>query len=141
MRTRISGALLVALTVLLVSGCAGGGTQAAKPLPPAKALQPTDLASLAGNWEGTLEGGSSPFTGRRTSLVRVTVAPDGSFTSNIGGVPGAGKGKIEGGKFVFEGSATRGVATYHEGDGRRLLKGEGTWVGFDGQSAFELTKR
>src|SRR6185295_14622891 len=44
MRTRISGALLVALTVLLVSGCAGSGTQAAKPLPPAKALQPTDLA-------------------------------------------------------------------------------------------------
>jgi len=131
----------VALTVLLVSGCAGSGTQAAKPLPPAKALQPTDLASLAGNWEGTLEGGSSPFTGRRTSLVRVTVAPDGSYTSNISGQPGAAKGRIEDGKVVFEGSATRGVATYHEGDGRRVLKGEGTWVGFDGRSAFELTKR
>jgi hypothetical protein len=141
MRTRISGALLVALTVLLVSGCAGSGTQAAKTLPPAKALQPTDLASLAGEWEGTLEGGSGPFTGRRTSLVRVTVAPDGSFTSNISGVPGAGKGKIEAGKLVFEGSATRGVATYYEGDGRRILKGDGTWVGFDGRSAFELTKR
>jgi hypothetical protein len=141
MRTQISRALLVALAVLFVGGCAGTGTQAAKPLPPAKALQPTDLASLAGDWEGTLEGGSSPFTGRRTSLVRVTVAPDGSFTSNISGVPGAGKGKIEDGTFVFEGSATRGVATYYEGDGRRVLKGEGTWVGFDGRSAFELTKR
>jgi hypothetical protein len=141
MRTQISRALLVALAVLLAGGCAGTGTQAAKPLPPAKALQPSDLASLAGEWEGTLEGGSSPFTGRRTSLVRVTVAPDGSFTSNISGLPGAGKGRIEGGKVVFEGSATRGVATYYEGDGRRLLKGEGTWVGFDGQSAFELTKR
>ena len=133
MRTQISRALLVTLTVLLVGGCAGTGTQAAKPLPPAKALQPTDLASLAGDWEGTLEGGSGPFTGRRTSLVRVTVAPDGSYTTN--------KGRIEDGKVVFEGSATRGVATYHEGDGRRVLKGEGTWVGFDGRSAFELTKR
>jgi hypothetical protein len=142
MRTQISRALLVALAVLLVGGCAGSGTMpAAKPLPPAKALQPADLASLAGEWEGTLEGGASPFTGRRTSLARVTVAPDGSYTSNISGVPGAGKGKIEDGKIVFEGSATRGVATYHEGDGRRVLKGEGTWVGFDGRSAFELTKR
>ena len=141
MRTQISRALLVALAVVLVGGCAGTGTQAAKPLPPAKALQPTDLASLAGDWEGTLEGGSGPFTGRRTSLVRVTVAPDGSYTTNISGVPGAGKGRIEDGKVVFEGSATRGVATYHEGDGRRVLKGEGTWVGFDGRSAFELTKR
>ena len=85
MRTQISRALLVTLTVLLVGGCAGTGTQAAKPLPPAKALQPTDLASLAGDWEGTLEGGSGPFTGRRTSLVRVTVAPDGSYTTNISG--------------------------------------------------------
>ena len=143
MRTQVFRALLVALAVLLVGGCGGTGTttQAAKPLPPAKALQPADLASLAGEWEGTAEGGSSPFTGRRTSLVRLTVAPDGSYTSNIAGVPGAGKGKIEDGKFVFEGSATRGIATYHEGDGRRVLKGEGTWVGLDGRSAFELTKR
>jgi hypothetical protein len=114
---------------------------AATPLPPAKALQPADLASLAGEWEGTLEGGGGPFSGRRTSLVRVTVAPDGSYTSNIAGAPGAGKGRIEDGKVVFEGSVTRGVATYHEGDGRRVLKGEGTWVGFDGRSSFELTKR
>jgi hypothetical protein len=143
MRTQISRALIVVLAVLLVGGCAGTGTQGANPLPPAKALQPTDLASLAGEWTGTLEGtaGQGPFTGRRTSLVRVTVAPDGSFTSNISGVPGAGKGRIEDGKVVFEGSATRGVATYHEGDGRRILKGEGTWVGYDGRSAFELTKR
>jgi hypothetical protein len=143
MRTRFAPAVLVALAVLVAAGCAGTGTgtQAANPLPPAKALQPADLASLAGEWEGTIEGGGSPFTGRRTSLARVTVAPDGSYTSNISGQPGAGKGRIEGGKVVFEGSATRGVATYHEGDGRRVLKGEGTWVGFDGRSAFELTKR
>jgi hypothetical protein len=141
MRTQVFRVLIAATAILFASGCAGPGTQTAKPLPPAKALQPSDLASLAGEWEGTIEGGASPFTGRQTSLARVTVAPDGSYTSNISGVPGVGKGRIEDGKVVFEGSATRGVATYHEGDGRRVLKGEGTWVGIDGRSAFELTKR
>jgi hypothetical protein len=141
MRTSISRATIVALALAVAWGCAGSGMPAATPLPPAKALQPADLASLAGEWEGTLEGGSGPFSGRRTSLVRVTVAPDGSYTSSIAGAPGAGKGRIENGKVVFEGSATRGVATYHEGDGRRVLKGEGTWVGFDGRNSFELTKR
>jgi hypothetical protein len=141
MRTPISRATILALALVVTWGCAGPGMPAATPLPPAKALQPADLASLAGEWEGTLEGGGGPFSGRRTSLVRVTVAPDGSYTSNIAGAPGAGKGRIEDGKVVFEGSVTRGVATYHEGDGRRVLKGEGTWVGFDGRSSFELTKR
>ena len=133
---------LWALIVLLASGCASTGTSTAMPLPPAKMLQAGDLASLAGEWEGTLEGvaGTGPLGGRR-ALGRVTVAPDGSFTSNINGLPGAGKGRIENGKVVFEGSTTRGVATLHEGGGRLVLKGEGTWLGYDGQSAFELTKR
>ncbi|HEY7142144.1 MAG TPA: hypothetical protein VIE44_18780 [Methylomirabilota bacterium] len=139
-RNAWAGVLTLTLTTLVAAGCA---TTGAPPLPPAKMLQPGDLASLAGEWEGTLEGvaGSGPFAGRRAQLVRVTVAPDGSFTSNINGMPGVGKGRIEGGKVVFEGSATRGVATLYEGDGRRVLKGEGTWLGYDGRSAFELTKR
>jgi hypothetical protein len=71
----------------------------------------------------------------------VTVSPDGSYTSSVDGVPGAGKARIEGGWVVFEGSTTRGTATLHEADGRRVLKGEGTWVGLDGHAEFELTKR
>ena len=59
----------------------------------------------------------------------MTIAPDGSYTTNIDGNPGVGKGRIEGGKVIFEGSATRGVATLHEADGRRVLKGEGTGSG------------
>jgi hypothetical protein len=137
-----AGGLTLTLFVLLASGCAGTGGSSATPLPPAKVLQPGDLATLAGEWEGTLEGTTGgPFAGRRAQLGRVTVAPDGSFTSNINGLPGVGKGRIEDGKFVFEGSATRGVATLYEGGGRRVLKGEGTWIGYDGRSAFELTKR
>jgi hypothetical protein len=105
-------------------------------------LQPADLASLAGEWQGTLRGvvGTGSFTGRST-LGRVVVAPGGSYTSNVGGAPGMGRARIEGGKVVSEGSLTRGTATLHEGDGRRILVGEGTRVGFDGRSAFELTKR
>ena len=96
MRKQIFGALIVAAGIALLGGCAGTGpSPAAMPLPPAKALQPADLASLAGEWGGTLQGVSGQFAGRRTNQVRVTVAPDGSFTSNINGVPGAGRGKIE----------------------------------------------
>jgi hypothetical protein len=143
MRKRIhwSGGLALAVTVMLAGGCAGTGTSA-MPLPPAKTLQPSDLASLAGEWGGTLKAtmGTGPLAGR-SAFARVTVAPDGSYASNISGQPGAGKARIEGGKIVFEGSVTRGTATLHEGDGRRVLKGAGTWVGFDGNSEFELTKR
>ena len=42
---------------------------------------------------------------------------------------------------MFEGSGARGTATLYEGDGRRVLKGEGTWVGYAGNTEFELTKR
>ena len=127
---------------LLVGGCAGAKTSTA-PMPPAKALQPGDLASLAGEWQGTLRGTGTtgPASAGRTANLRVVIAPDGSFTSNIDGMPGTGRGRIEGGRILFEGSAARGVAALHEGGGRRVLVGEGTWVGFTGNAAFEVTKR
>jgi hypothetical protein len=132
------------VTAALAGGCASmsQSSTAAPALPPAKALQPGDLASLAGEWEGTLRGkaGTGPLAGQSTP-VKVTVAPDGSYTTSIQGRPGAGMARIADGKVNFAGSTTRGTATLHEGGGRRVLKGEGTWVGFDGESAFELTKR
>lgn len=133
--------LALALAVILVSGCAGTSTPAA-PLPPAKVLQPSDLPSLAGEWRGTLKGspGAGGFPGRSADG-RVTIAPDGSYTTNVSGALGVGKARIVGGQIVFEGSNTRGTATLYEGGGRRVLKGEGTWVGFDARSEFELTKR
>jgi hypothetical protein len=134
----MTGAVL-ALTLLIVAGCA---TAPSQPLPPAKALQPADLKSLAGEWEGTLRGvaGTGPFGGQSTTA-RITVAPDGSYTSSIQGRPGAGKAMIQDGKIVFQGSTTKGTATLHEGGGRQVIKGEGTWVGVDGQSTFEMTRR
>jgi hypothetical protein len=118
-----AGSAAIALAAALVAGC--GGTM-----------------SQTGEWQGTLRGVGStgPLPGRSANA-RVTVAPDGSFTTNVDGVPGQGKARIEGGKIVFEGSATRGTATLHEGGGRSVIVGEGTWVGLPGSSAFELTKR
>jgi hypothetical protein len=145
MATRIGWGVCLTLLVTAVAlgGCTGMEKRAAsQALPPAKALGAGDLASLAGEWHGTLRGVGSagPLPGRTANL-RVTVAPDGSFTSNIDGTPGVGKGRIENGKVVFEGSTARGTGTLHEGGGQRVLVGQGTWVGFEGQAAFELTKR
>jgi hypothetical protein len=126
---------------MLAGGCASTGTTAT-PLPPAKALQPADLASLAGEWHGTIMGSGGAIAGAgRSAIGTMTLAPDGSYTTNISGQPGAGKARIEGGKLVFDGSITRGTATLHEGGGRRVLKGTGTLVGFTGSTEFELTKR
>jgi hypothetical protein len=139
-----AGLLTVALVTMAASGCSSVRTTApATPLPPAKAVQPSDLASLAGEWHGTLRGvagSSGPLQGR-TVNVRVTLAPDGTFTSNVDGMPGMGTSRVAAGVIVFEGSTTRGTATLHEGGGRRVLKGQGSWVGFDGQSEFEVTKQ
>jgi hypothetical protein len=127
------------LALLIAAGCA---TTPAPELPPAKALQPSDLASLAGEWQGTLRGiaGTGPFGGQSTQAT-VVVAPDGSYTTSIQGRPGAGKAMIQDGKIVFQGTTTKGTATLHEGGGRQVIKGEGNWVGIDGQSAYELTRR
>jgi hypothetical protein len=133
-------AVLVLLAAIAV-GCTGAKSAQA-PLPPARTLQASDLAGLAGEWQGTLRGVGStgPLPGR-TANARVTMAPDGSFTSNIDGTPGQGNARIEGGRIIFEGSATRGTATLHEGGGRKVIVGEGTWLGVPGNSAFQLTKR
>ena len=125
-RVRWSGFLVLALGVMLASGCAGTGSPA-MPLPPAKMLQPSDLASLAGEWHGTLRAamGTGPAGAGRSAVGRVTVAPDGSYTSNVDGSPGAGKARIVGGSILFEGSATRGAATLHEGDAAPRPEGRG----------------
>ena len=83
-----------------------------------------------GGGEGQQHGAASTSKPAGESMAPKEAAGGGTF----------GTASIHG-KVVFEGSVTRGTATLHEGSGRRVLKGEGTWVGFDGQSAFELTKR
>jgi hypothetical protein len=77
----------------------------------------------------------------RSANLRVSVKPDGSWTSHIDGTPQEGTGRIEGGKLILEGSAARGTGTLHEGGGRSVIVGQGTWVGVEGEVAFEVTKQ
>jgi hypothetical protein len=84
---RVSSLLLVVMAVASLAGCA---TTPAPALPPAVALQPADLKSLAGEWEGSVTGSrSGTFDGPRLSGT-MSVKEDGSFTSNLGGQPGGG---------------------------------------------------
>jgi hypothetical protein len=134
--------LTLAIAGPLAGGCAGREAATATPLPPAKTLQAGDFARLAGEWEGTIRGvGTTGHLVNRTAHLRVNVKPDGSWTSTIDGAPQGGRGRIEGGKLILEGSAARGTATLHEGGGRSVLVGQGTWVGVEGDVAFEVTKR
>jgi hypothetical protein len=135
----VTAVLTLFAMLVLIGGCA---TTPPAPLPPGRALQPADLASLAGQWTGMGTGapGGSGFSGRQT-LVQVTMGADGTYSSTVNSRIGMGKVAIVGGKVVFEGSGARGTATLHEGGGRRVLVGEGTWVGGDGSMSFELTRR
>src|SRR5262249_52915724 len=122
-----------------LAGCAA--SPPAAPLPPATAIQPGDVKSLAGNWEGYVTGSrSGTFDGPRI-LGHVSIKEDGTFTSNLGGAPGAGTFRIVDGKAVYEGANMRGTAALYGSGAQQVLKGEGTWVGSPGQSSFELRRR
>lgn len=129
---------LAALVFAIATGCA----TAPPPLPPARALQPGDLRTLAGVWEGTTTGavGASTFAGRRMA-VRVTLAEDGTFTSIVDNLLGQGTARVADGKLAYEGAGSRGTATLHEVGGRSVLRGEGTMVGLAGWTVFELVRR
>ena len=143
MKRRLTRSVLVCVAVLVVAaGCASGPQASAPPLSPAKALQPADMKMLAGEWEGTIRGSTGPGQfGGSSFPARVTLGEDGKFTTNVSGRPGEGSAQIVDGKLSFTGSTTRGVATLHERGGKQVLRGEGTLVGIDGTSQFEVTKR
>ena len=91
---RVSSLLLV-VVVASLAGCAAAPPA---PLPPAVTLQPGDLKSLAGEWEGSVTGSrTGTFDGPRLSGT-MSVKEDGSFTSNLSGQPGVGQLRIVDGK-------------------------------------------
>ena len=118
MSTRVWWSAGVGLVgVIVLSGCAGTGP-AAMPLPPAKMLQPADLASLAGEWQGTLRrGGQGPgpaSIAERTGVGRVSIASDGTYTSNFSGAMGTGKAPHRGWQ-----ARVRGLRRARHGDALR----------------------
>jgi hypothetical protein len=134
---RVSSLLLVVAAVSLAA-CAMAPPAA---LPPAVTLQPGDLKSLAGEWEGSVTGSrTGTFDGPRLSGT-MSVKEDGSFTSNLSGQPGAGQLRIVDGKLMYEGANMRGTATVHGTGKDQVLKGQGTWVGSPGQSSVEMKRR
>jgi hypothetical protein len=131
--------LVGAAGLVLAAACA----TALPPLSPPKTLQPGDIRSLAGQWEGSATGnvGPAPFMGSAFHSVQLTLAEDGSFRSIVDGKLGQGTARIADGRIVFEGSLTRGTATIHERAGRPVMRGDGTLIGIQGWSAFELTRK
>jgi hypothetical protein len=134
---RVSSLLLV-VAVASLAGCAMAPPA---PLPPAVTLQPGDLKTLAGEWEGTVTGSrTGTFDGPRLSGT-MSVKEDGSFTSNLSGQPGVGQLRVADGKLMYEGANMRGTATVYGTGKDQVLKGQGTWVGSPGQSSVEMKRR
>ena len=75
--------LVGAAGLVLAAACA----TALPPLSPPKTLQPGDLRSLAGQWEGSATGnvGPAPFMGSAFHSVQLTLAEDGTFRSVVDG--------------------------------------------------------
>lgn len=86
--------LLLAVGVLV--GCA------ATPLPPARALDRTDLPRLAGTWEWASRWETPAVLGGGPVRVR-----------------------LDSGRLAFETARATGIMTLHEGEGWRVLAGEG----------------
>jgi len=127
---------MVGLVVALAAGCA-----AVPPLSDPKAIQPADLASLAGEWQGRIYGSfGTPGFRQVSRSLRLTFEPNGTFRSNIDGIPGQGTARLVDGRLVYEGSGNRGTASLHERGGRPVIRGEGTLVGASGWSAFEVSR-
>ncbi len=129
--------LVLLVTLALLTGCA-----TPVPLPPARMLQAGDLKSLAGEWEGSAKGtpGQGAYGGPGLSAT-VVVKEDGTFTSNMGGVPGVGTWQIVDGKVSYQGSTMRGIGTLYGSGAEEVFKGEGTVTGMVGQSSVELRRK
>jgi hypothetical protein len=114
------GAVLLAT---LPAGCATA------PLPPERLVTTADLPSLAGVWDGWVQTSRGD-----TTLVSVIVQPDGSFVTRerAGGLDHGQMTVTPEGKMAFESFSatgflphTTGLLMLREGNGRRVLVGEG----------------
>ena len=115
--------LVIAIGVLGVAGCAT--------LPPAQPAR--DIKSIAGKWECTI---ATANVARVKSTM--TIGDDGKAEIIVPGASNPGPRfvtnyRVEAAKFRWKSDTTgrTGIATLHEGDGRRVLVHE-----VDGASAF-----
>ena len=119
----------IGLLALLAVGCASTKTSSTPSTPstPSASPAPTNVASLAGVWRGWMEGSGT------TSPVTVTVKPDGTYTSEIGGTIGSGSFKVANGVITTSGHLSgsalgadrASTAQLGTKDGKPAIVGEG----------------
>jgi hypothetical protein len=121
---RITCLLLLALLSIVLGGCAG---PRAVRTPPSTAVGVADFKTVAGVWEGLLQG--LPGTARREDWVMMEINGDGSYRfatfREIGVFHGSGMLRLSGGRLLLEG-AEGGSATFtlYEESGQRLLRAD-----------------
>ncbi len=113
---RIAWNLAPRWTTLLVAVCLLGCATA--PPESSPVVQIEGLSTLAGKWE---------WTSRLETPARLG--------------PGPVAVRIEGGKILFESRDTSGTFTLHEGEGKRVLRGEGVSKAGGRPFSIELTQR
>jgi hypothetical protein len=101
---------------------------------------------VVGHWTG-LGGTSSSSAGRADSgPTELTIRPDGSaevflprVRADRGGTRIPATIRLSDGKLLYETETSTGIITLHEGDGKRILKGETVRKDRTGAGWFEVT--
>jgi len=131
---------VVGLTIVLGT-CVTNSTpraraQTAATLPPVRAVQQEDVASLAGVWEG-----QSVIPGSASSPLTMTVKSDGTFIFVGTRATTPGRLWISDGKILYESAFSTGTMTLHEGDGKRVLVWDGVARNGRGATHGEVTQK
>jgi hypothetical protein len=114
-----SGAIVPAVVLVLVGGCAS--------LPPAAGMPIADVGVIAGKWAGTITPGDEPFY--------LTITPGGTLTATWGPnyawrTVTVGNGKAT---FEMEPGLREGTVTLYEAGGSRRLVLNDDWSTFNAQ--------
>jgi hypothetical protein len=111
-----AGSVLGALGLLVLAACA--------PLPPER--QVTDVAQIAGRWQGQIKFGGGSY-----QLFYLTINPDGSLVATWDGITRYGKVTIEGPRTRFGFYIWSGSLDYLEGNGERVILMREDFGGWD----------
>ena len=115
---------IVAFTIALIvsiTGTTSSATAQTTSTPPAtRVLQPEDVSSFAGTWEGWAQ-----FPGGTRFSISRTIKADGTFRTVS--QPGISTGRlwISDGKILYETGNSTGTMTLREEGGKRILSWQG----------------
>ena len=106
--------LSVVMAVFVAACATGGGRGVSTPI--------TDLQSIAGRWQGLLDGPS----GQQEDFIDVVFNPDGTYhgtgSRTIGVLDASGRAQVQNGRLQLTGEkGATGTGTLFDKDGRRTL--------------------